>query len=147
MNKYRIGLLFPLLLLISSAVSAFSPGEEVVLVFPKIQIIKGEHIVAFNLSITTGQVTAISKIPKDWTVCDSAEQSSVTTISGECVHGAGALYSSTELPQVTVIVDKPFDQSSPIFSARAKITVTTDFENTREIELPFKMFEIRKGRI
>src|ERR1700694_2835726 len=106
MNKYRIGLFLPLFLLISSIVAAFSPGEEVVLAFPKIVINKGERIVGFVLSVTTGQVTAISKIPKDWTVNDSAEQSSVTTISGGCVHGAGALYNSTELPQVTVMVDK-----------------------------------------
>lgn len=146
MNKTRIGLFLLMFLLISSVVAAFSPGEKVVFAFPKIEINKGERIVGFDLSVTTGQVTAISKIPKDWTLNDSAEQSSETTISGGCVHGAGALYDSTDLPQVTVVVDKPFDPSLK-FSAKAKITVTADFENTREIELPFEMLEIRKGGI
>lgn len=138
MNKSLIALVLPLFLILSSTAFAFSPGEGVVLSFPKIQIQKGERIVAFDLTVATGQVTEISKIPKDWTVNNSAEQSSITTISGGCVHGAGALFSSTELPKVKVIAEKPFDETSSKFSARAKITVTADFGKTREIEVPFE---------
>lgn len=147
MKTFNMILSLPLLLLISSVAFAFSPGDQVDLAFPKIQLQNGERVVEFDLTVTTGQVIGISQIPKDWSINLAAEQSSEAIVSGGCTHGAGALKNTAELPRFTIKVDKPFDATSPKFSAKAKIRVTTDFEKTREIEVAPEMLVIKKGSI
>jgi len=50
------------------------------------------------------------------------------------------------LPTFAVIVEKPFEPSMD-FSARAKIRVSSNFENTREIEVTAEKMAIKKGSI
>jgi len=146
MKKINFILLLPFILLISSAAYALSPGDQLNLSFPLIHLQQGERVVEFDLTVTTGQVIAISEIPKDWSINLAAEQSAEALLKGGCVHGAGALRNTTELPQFTIKVDKPFDETSPKFSAKAKIRVTADFEKTREIAVVPELLAINKDR-
>lgn len=135
-----------LVFLFATSGAAFSPQERVEITFPQILLKKGERIVEFDLTFRSGQVIGINKIPKDWSIDLAGEQSTETKISGGCRHGAGALHKSTELPTFTVIVDKPLERSMK-FLAKAKMRVTADFENTREIEIAAKKMVIKKGNI
>jgi len=88
----------------------------------------------------------MNKIPKDWSLDLSRVQSSETKISGGCIHGAGALHISTDLPTFKVIVEKPLVPSMK-FAAKAKIRVSSDFEKTREIEVAAEKMVTKKGSI
>jgi len=135
-----------LVFLFATSGAAFSPGERVEITFPQILLKKGERIVGFDLTVRSGQVIGINKIPKDWSIDLAGEQSSATKIAGGCRHGAGALHKSTELPTFAVIVEKSLE-SSIKFLAKAKMRVTADFENTREIEIAAEKMVIKKGNI
>jgi len=67
-----------LVFLFVSSAAAFSPGERVVITFPQIPLQKGERIVEFDLTVRSGQVIGMNKIPKDWSIDLAGEQSSET---------------------------------------------------------------------
>ena len=125
MNKPIMICSWLLVFLFATIAAAFSPGERVHVTFPQIPLKKSERIVEFDLTVRSGQVIEMKKIPKDWSIDLAGEQSSETKITGGCRHGAGALYKSTELPTFTVIVEKPLEPSMK-FSAKAKIRVTSE---------------------
>jgi len=135
-----------LVYLFATTGAAFSPGERVEITFPQISLQKGERVVEFELTVRSGQVIGMNKIPKDWSIDLAGEQSSETKITGGCRHGAGAIHKSTELPTFAVIVEKPFEPSMK-FTAKAKIRVSSDFEKTREIEVAAEKMVIKKGSI
>jgi len=135
-----------LVFLFATIGAAFSPGERVEITFPQIPLQKGERVVEFDLTVRSGQVIEMNKIPKDWSIDLAGEQSSETKITGGCRHGAGALHKSTELPTFAVIVEKPLEPSMK-FTAKAKIRVSSDFEKTREIEVAAEKMVIKKGSI
>lgn len=135
-----------LVFLVATIGSAFSPGERVEITVPQIPLQKSERIVEFDLTVRSGQVIGINKIPKDWSIDLAGEQSTETKITGGCSHGAGALHKSTELPTFAVIVEKPLEPSMK-FTAKAKIRVSSDFEKTREIEVAAEKLVIKKGSI
>jgi hypothetical protein len=135
-----------LLFLFTSIAAAFSPGERVVVIFPQIQLQKGERVVEFDLTVRSGQVIGMNNVPKDWSIELAAEQSSETKITGGCRHGPGALHKTTELPTFAVIVEKPLDPSTK-FSAKAKLRVSADFDKTRGIEVAPEKMVIKKGSI
>lgn len=135
-----------LVFLFATIGAAFSPGERVEITFPQIPLQKGERVVEFELTVRSGQVIGMNKIPKDWSIDLAGEQSLETKISGGCKHGAGALHKSTELPTFAAIVEKPLEPSIK-FTAKAKIRVSSDFEKTREIEVAAEKMVIMKGSI
>jgi hypothetical protein len=131
------GISFVLFLTIVFAcpVGAFSPDDEVVLAFPPIKLQKGERIVGFEISVTTGHIIAVDRIPQDWSVSIQAQVSSKSAISGAPGHGAGALFTAAELPKVTIRVGKPAFGNLPKFTVEATLHVTLDFEKTRTVQL------------
>lgn len=135
-----------LVFLFATIGAAFSPGERVEISFPQIALQKGERVVDFDLTVKSGQVIGMNKIPKDWSIALAGEQSSETRITGGCRHGAGALHKSTELPTFAVIVEKTLEPSMK-FTTNAKIRVSSDFEKMREIEVADKKMVIKKGCI
>jgi len=96
---------------------------------------KNEKIVGFEIIVTTGNIIAVDRIPEDWSLDLQAEISSKTTISGLSRHGAGALFAPSELPTITIRVNKPVGETAPRFSVEATIHVTADFEKTLTIRL------------
>lgn len=139
---FTLSLIFAFLL--SSFASAFSPDERVIVKFPEIKLNKGERIVGYDLVVTNGQIVGVTKIAFDWSVDVEAEMSGETKSSGSCTHGAGALYGSADLPQFTIIVDGPIEDSLK-FRVKGKIQATADFESIREIDIAPEKMVIKSG--
>lgn len=133
--------------LLASSVLAFSPGDEVIVSFPSVKLQQSERIVGFEINVTTGHIIQVDRIPQDWSLDVQAEVSSTSAISGSTRHGAGALFTASELPKVTIRIDKPFGETAPKFSAEAIIYVTADFEKTRTIRLKEADLVLKKKNI
>jgi hypothetical protein len=104
--------------------------------FPSIPLGVGERIVGYDVFLTGASVVAVENIPLDWDVDLDTDLAWRPRVSGICHHGAGALFSATELPSLTLV----FDKDRP-FKAEGSISVTVDFEH--DTTRPFSSAEWR----
>jgi len=131
----------------ASSVFALEPGDEITLSFLDAKLQNNERIVGFEINVTTGNIVAVGSIPEDWSLDLQPEISSKTKVSGSSRHGAGALFTTSELPTLTIRVKKPVGGSAPKFSVKATILVTAEFEKTHTIELKQTELVFRKKGI
>ena len=107
-----------------------------------IHLVEGERIVGLEITFTAASVYAITHIPKDWSFNLDGAVSYRTKLSGACHHGAGALETARGLPQFTIILEPPFDRTSPKFDISGSVHLTKDFEKARLLKLKITDFQI-----
>lgn len=118
----------------SARQDALECGSSLVVRISNLPLTSGERLVGVEFKVVGGSVVGVGGIPRDWSVSVEAEVSGVASVSGSPGHGAGALGSADQLPQVTVRRQSCSGQT-PAFELSAVVHVTTDFESTRRIEL------------
>jgi hypothetical protein len=99
-----------------------------ILSFSSIALEEGERIVAFELH-TSNAVISVDKMPEDWAV-HIVPEGATTTVYGGTVHGAGALFSASELPRLTIRTPTARKE----ISVEAVVHTTADFRTTRKIK-------------
>ena len=103
----------------------------------------GEHIVGFEIELTSGMVQSVSNLPKCWYVQVDNDASWNTMIKGNVRVGAAAL-EPDELRQLRVTVRKDTTRNDTPFAVSGTVAVTTDFEKARDIPLVAADFELSK---
>jgi hypothetical protein len=115
-----------------SSAGAFA-ASALILPFPSIVLQNNERIVGFEVLIK-GHVLGVDGVPQDWAVHISPEGGSRTVVSGIAGHGAAALLSAAELPQIKIAKPGSAD-GSPV---EMSFHVTADFQKTRIIKITQK---------
>ncbi len=109
-------------------------GRNLVVRIPKVPLNSGERVVGIELTVVSGSVVGVERIPRDWSISVDSEVSGVASLRGSPQHGAGALDSTDGLPSVTVR-GHTCSGMEPSFALSAVVHVTQDFASTRTIEL------------
>jgi hypothetical protein len=99
----------------------------------------GERIVSFKIALTGAVIQDIVKLPIGWHLIIDNNSSWQTSISGDSIVGAAALYANEfQKPRATVLKD----DSALKFTASGVVSVTKDWDKFREISLKAEGFAI-----
>ena len=124
------------------AQNAANKDETVTVCIPHVATAPGERIVGFEIELTAGWVQSVSHIPLGWYVEVDNASAWRTTIGGSISVGAAALDPNDLCKMhITVQKDTKYDQ----FAVSGTVTVTTDFEKTRNIAVAGTDFEVTKS--
>lgn len=128
----------------SAAASDSECGSDLMVDIRTVPLAEHERIVGIELTVVSGQIVGVERIPDDWGVSVSPEVGSEASLSGNVGHGAGALDSADELP-VVIIRTGACDRSDRHFAVKAAVHVTRDFESSRRIKLRQSDLRIRRA--
>jgi ABC-type amino acid transport substrate-binding protein len=91
-----------------------------------------ERVVLFEVDLTSAMVKSVSNVPKGWYVVVDNDASWRTKVTGNVLVGAAAV-SPEELKQLRLVVEK--DESLSKFAVTGSVSVTENFEETRNVQL------------
>ena len=138
MNKNFMGIFLSLLLILfqSTMAHASSDGKELTITFPNVALAKGERVGGISVSVISGYFPSMPNIPFGWNVTVDNGGDSSSTIEGSTAVGAFFL-EQNELQKLSFHV-MTVKQEGVKFNFTLKVTVTSDFEHTRDINLTMK---------
>ena len=125
MRTRLISFLIPLSLF---ALTNVSSARVVNVGFQNVPLKEGEPIVQIEIQFSFVNVRAITNIPQDWDVHLKLDRGQpFPRIVGSCLHGAGALSSTKDLPTFQV---EPFEDATTLVTAEATLYI----ENSKTVE-------------